>query len=377
MSKTICLFGTYESQFPRTKTIIDASKRNGYEVIECHYPFWELFKEKQVFFSLKSFLGSLFKLCIIYFRLICKYINIKDHNVVIVGYNGYFDMPLAKILTKLRKKPLIYTPVFPLFETTIEDRKHVSKTSYKAKIIHKIDEIGCKLADLIIIETEEYIKYYIEEFGIPKEKFYKIPLGADETNFSPRTSLKSQTGKTKILFYGKFIPLQGIRYIIEATKFLENDKDLDFTIIGSGQLSEEIHALAKMLGVNNVTFIEWIDYEQLPTQIQNADICLGIFGDTPKAQRGIPIKVYEALAMKKPVITGDSPAAREVFIDGFNAKLCEMANGKALAESILHLKNNQKLQGEMAERGHALYNQLFSSTRIARDLKKALNKFSN
>ena len=372
--KTICLFGTYESKFPRTITLISASKRNGDNVVECHEPFWELSREKQHLFSVKSLIQSVFKISAIYLRLIIKYFQIKGHDVVIVGYNGYFDMPLAKLLAKLRRKPLIFTPVFPLYETLVEDRKYVAKSSLKAKIIHKIDEIGCRLADLIIIETDEYLNYYHEEFAVPKEKFFKIPLGADEATFFPRKTPKVSSEHVKVLFYGKFIPLQGIQYIIEAAKLLESDTNVEFEIIGSGQLSEEIRTLAKKLEIKNVSFIEWVDYEKLPLHIHNADICLGIFGDTPKSMRGIPIKVYETLAMKKPVITGDSPAAREVFSNKSNAILCEMANAKALAESILLLKQDKDLRDKIAKEGHKLYHDLFSSERIARDLAIALKQ---
>ena len=108
-----------------------------------------------------------------------------------------------------------------------------------------------------------------------------------------------------------------------------------------------------------------------------ADICLGIFGDTHKAQRGIPIKVYEALAMKKPVITGDSPAAREVFQPKVNAVLCPMANPEALAESILLLKKDKKLRQKIAEQGFRFYHHLFSSRIIAEEFRKALEKLSS
>ena len=371
--RTICLFGTYESRFPRTITIKDAAIRNGYGVIECHVPYWELSREKKHFFSLGSIIRSVFQFTIICFSLFFKYLLIKDHDVIIVGYNGYFDMPLAKLLSKLRRKPLIFTPVFPLYETLVEDRKYVAKTSLKSKVIHKIDEVGCRLADFMIIETGEYLNYYHEEFAVPKEKIFKIPLGADETSYFPRNTPRGSSDQVKVLFYGKFIPLQGIRYIVEAAKLLESHKDIEFEVIGSGQLSEEIHSLATKLEVNNVSFIDWVEYANLPNHIHNADICLGIFGDTPKATRGIPIKVYETLAMKKPVITGDSPAAREVFADRSNAILCQMADAEALAESILLLKKDNLLRDKIAREGHKLYHDLFSSKRIAKDLEIFLN----
>lgn len=373
---SICFFGTYESSFPRTITLKEACRIKRFKVIECHEPFWENMTKKVEFFSIISMIKYGFKLMLAYTSLAVRYLKLENHDVVIVGYNGYFDIPLAKLLTKIRKKPLIFTPVFPLYETLVEDRKYVNKTSIKSKIIHLIDEISCRLADFIIIETDSYIDYYCEEFKIPREKYFKIPLGADETNFFQRQQKvqKKDPNLLKLLFYGKFIPLQGISYIIKAAKILEKNKDIEFEIIGSGQLSKSIRNLAAKLDNKNIKFIDWINYRELPEHILDADVCLGIFGSTPKAQRGIPIKVYEALAMKKPVITGDTPASREVFTHKVNTILCEIGNPEALVESIILLKENRELRANIAESGYKLYQKIFSSEQIANRLEIALDK---
>ena len=370
---TICLFGTYDSTNVRIKTLVNAAQKKKYSLLTCHIPFWELSREKRSFFALRSMVQNMIKLSLIHFKLMIRYLRIQDHDVVIVGYNGYFDLLLAKLLTKIRRKPLLFTPLFPLYETLIEDRSYMKTRSLKSKIIHKIDEVGCRLADLIVIETDEYIKYYNEEFGVPKEKFFQIPLGADEKTFYPRSSKKDPSKRTRVLFYGTFIPLQGIHYIIKAAKLLESDPDIEFEIIGSGQLSEDIKDLAKRLQIRNTAFIEWVEYDTLPLHIQDADICLGIFGDTPKAQRGIPIKVYEEMAMKKPVITGDTPAARDVFSHGEHVLLSPMADAKRPSEMILQLKNDVKLREKIAQEGYELYHRIFSEKHIAARLEIALS----
>lgn len=373
---SICFFGTYESFFPRTITLKEACRIKRFKVIECHKPFWENITQKVEFFSIKSMIKYGFKLMLAYASLAVLYLKLENHDAVIVGYNGYFDMPLAKLLTKIRKKPLIFTPVFPLYETLVEDRKYVNRTSIKSKIIHLIDEISCRLADFIFIETDSYIDYYCEEFKIPRKKYFKIPLGADETTYFQRQQKvqKKDPNLLKLLFYGKFIPLQGISYIIKAAKILEKNKDVEFEIIGSGQLSNNIRNLTEKLDIKNVKFIDWVNYRELPEHILDADVCLGIFGSTPKAQRGVPIKVYEALAMKKPVITGDTPAAREVFTHKVNAILCEIGNPEALADSIILLKENRELRANIAESGYKLYQKIFSSEQIANRFEIALDK---
>jgi len=373
---SVCFFGTYESTFPRTRTLKRACQIKGYEVMECHKPFWENMREKVDLFSLKSAIKLGFRLLLIYISLSIRYLSLKEHDAVVVGYNGYFDMPLAKLLTKIRKKKLIFTPVFPLYETLVEDRSYVSRASLKSRIIHWIDEISGRLADLIIIETKTYLRYYCDKFKIPEKKFFQIPLGADEKNYynrPPKEKLKDEN-LLKVLFYGKFIPLQGISTIVRAAKILEEDRELEFEIIGSGQLSPQIKKLSQELDIKNIDFIDWVKYEKLPEHILDAHICLGIFGSTPKAQRGIPIKVYEALAMKKPVITGDTPAAREVFIHKKNALLCPVGSPKSLADLIVLLKENKKMREDIAKQGFELYQELFSSNQIANRFEMILNK---
>lgn len=374
----VCFFGTYESSFPRTVTLKEACRQLRIKVLDCHHPFWELKREKLEFFSPVSMIKIVFQLTFIYLRLTLRYLRLEDHQAVIVGYNGYFDMPVAKVLTRIRKKPLIFTPVFPLYETAVEDRQYISQKSLKSKIIHLIDSISCRLADLVIIETQTYLDYYCREFHLPEEKFFKIPLGADESNYvlEPQEELKTES-TLKVLFYGKFIPLQGIPTIVEAAKLLEKHEDIAFEVIGSGQLTPTIRELAHKLDIQNVSFIDWVNYQDLPLHIRAADICLGIFGTTHKAQRGIPIKVYEALAMKKAVITGNTPAAREVFTDKVDCLLCETGNPEDLAEAILLLKKNNQLREDIAAAGFRLYQRLFSSERITKKFEMALNTCHN
>ena len=83
--------------------------------------------------------------------------------------------------------------------------------------------------------------------------------------------------------------------------------------------------------------------------------CLGIFGDAEKAKKIILNKTVEALAVRKPLVKGDSPPAREIIKDRENCMLVSMANPKALAEAILMLKDDKKLRDKIAENGYRLF----------------------
>jgi len=108
----------------------------------------------------------------------------------------------------------------------------------------------------------------------------------------------------------------------------------------------------------------------VPKYIKKADICLGIFGDTQKTQRVIPNKVYEAIAMKKPVITADTPAVRELFTDRKNILFCKTADPEDLAEKILELKNNEDIREKIAKGGYEIFKKYATPIVIGKKLKR-------
>lgn len=372
----ICYFGTYskEEGYPRNRVIIKGLRDNGVSVKECHVDLWKSPAEKIT--GIKTIQINpklLFRIILSYLNLIINFFKIGEYDVLIVGYVGHFDIFVAKTLNIFRRKPIIFDAFLSLYDTAVNERKIISKKSLKAKILWLVDKYSCLLADTVLLDSEEHIQYFAKEFKLPKEKFLRVLVGEDDTIFKPIES-KVRNSLFEVLFFGTYISLHGIEYIIRAAKLLAIYPDIHFTLIGDGQLYSEIYKLAKEIGVKNIDFInKWLNYDELKKFIACADICLGIFGNTEKAKRIIPCKVYDCLSMAKPVITGNSPAAREILIDKKNAILCEMGNSKGIAESILLLCNNNKLREEIAMAGYDLFCQKLSPKNIAQDLLPKLN----
>jgi glycosyltransferase involved in cell wall biosynthesis len=160
--------------------------------------------------------------------------------------------------------------------------------------------------------------------------------------------------------------LHGIGYILEAAKQLEEQTDIRFEFIGSGQTYHQMRTLSEELGLKNTQFFGSIPPDKVPSFMTEADSCLGIFGDTEKTQRVIPNKVYEALGMRKPVITCNSPAIREVFCDKRHLLLCKHADAHSLAQAILHLKHDDELRMNIAEHGYKSVKEHFTPAAIGK-----------
>ena len=371
----VCYFGTYSTGpgYPRNRMIIRGLRENGVEVIECHRELWRSATDKVK--AAKGFpynIRSIFVLSITYLILIIKFFRIGNYDLLIVGYAGHLDIFLARILNIIKQRPLIFDVFLSLYDTIVHDRRLIKPDSLRAKILWLIDKYSCILADMILLDTHEHIDYFVREFGLPRHKFVRVFVGEDDKIFRPvKRSIKNN--HFEVLFFGTYITLHGIEYIIKAAKELETEQGIHFTLIGTGPLYEEMNALAKRLDLNNIDLIDrWMDYDELVVYISNADICLGIFGGTEKAKRVIPCKVYDCMAMGKPLITGDSLAARELLVDKENAILCEMEDPMAITNSILLLKKDKELLNKIGKNALSIYKDYASPLAIGKSVLDGL-----
>ncbi|MHA1264825.1 MAG: glycosyltransferase [Candidatus Helarchaeota archaeon] len=347
----ICYFGTYDSKVPRNSMFIKALKINGVEVKEVNF-------HNSIPNHIKAFFN-----------------NLKmDYDAVIIGYTTEVLTP-EYFLAKLSSiRPIFSNPLISLYDTEVFDRKNRAINSTMAKFLYYRDLLNLKCADCIILDTYEHIKYFKELFPLNDKAFERVFVGSDESKSFPQKVAKN-TEKFLIFFYGSYIPLHGIEYIIRAAKILEKEKDILFRLAGWGQKYNYIQTLTKSLKIKNIEFLPPLPYAQYNLQMNMADICLGIFGTSRKAKSIIPHKVFDALATAKPIITGDSPAIRELLKNEVNCLLCKMGSPKSLAEAMTFLKEDPSLRKKIAKNGYSLFRKRLSLKPIGRSILSILNRF--
>ena len=361
----VCYFGTYSrgEEYARNNAIINGLESNGVEVIPCHADVWATYEEKMA--GVKSgIIAQAWAYCCTYLKLMFRYLRLPAHDFIFVGYIGHIDMFPAFFLSLIRRKPIVFDAFYSLYNTVVEDRGLYSKKSFRARLLRFIDRWSCKLASLVLIDTWEHAKYFCQEFRLRESKFLAVPLGTDEKNFTPRP-WPEEDGILDCISYSSYIPLHGIDVQLDAAEILRDHADIRFTFVGKGQLYEEMREKAKNASLENVTFIEWVTHAELVEMIAKADVALGIFGETQKASRVIPYKAYEALAMRKPLVTGDSIASRDLIEDGVHARLSPMGDAQSLAEVILDFKNDPDKRKQIAQQGRDIFEQKCTSEKIA------------
>ena len=239
---------------------------------------------------------------------------------------------------------MIFNPLVSLHETLVEDRRRFAPRSPQARFLRRLDRIALRRADLVVADTEQNARHLAELGALPAERLAVCFVGAEERLFRPGWQPPESF---HALFVGKLIPLHGLETILAAARLAP---EIPFRVVGSGQLD------ALLLDrPPNVEWVEWVDYERLPEEIQRAGCALGVFGTSAKAGRVIPNKAFQALACGTPLVTADTPAARELLRDGESALLVPAGDPEALAAAVRRLAAEPELARSIGAGGLAAY----------------------
>jgi glycosyltransferase involved in cell wall biosynthesis len=331
----VLYFGTYERRYPRNAQVISCLRRAGVEVVERHVSVWESREHKWT-----VGIGIVPKLAFAEVRLLRR--PTVQADAVIVGYPGHFDLPAAR--RAARGRPVIFNPLVSLFDTMVSDRGRFRAGSLPARLLATIDRRALRAADLVVTDTQANADFMAEQAELPEQRFAVCFVGAEEDVFKPGWAPEEPA---TAVFVGKLIPLHGLETILGAARFAP---ELRFRVIGSGQLESLLASRPP-----NVEWVDWVDYELLPRELHRAGCALGIFGTSDKARRVIPNKAFQALACGVPLVTADTPAARELLTDGETALLVPPGDPEALADALQRLSSQPDLAQRLADGGHAVY----------------------
>ncbi|HET9014658.1 MAG TPA: glycosyltransferase [Thermomicrobiaceae bacterium] len=372
--RDVLYLGTYERDYPRNVLVIAALRRAGFDVREIHAPVWERRRDKVA--GLRSIvpwlrLGA--ALAVGYATLGARaLLTVRSADVVFVGYPGQLDMVILAPLVRLLHRPVIFNPLVTLTDTLVEDRQLVASGSLPGRAIAALDRAALSLADAVIVDTPENGRYLVERYPSLSDSIYPLDVGADDRLFVPESPCeRTPGGPLRVLFYGKFIPLHGVETILRAAARLDPDR-VSFTLIGSGQTGHAARLLARVLGLTNVEFVDWVPFHDLPGHISRADVVLGIFGDTAKAARVVPNKVFQAMAMAAAIVTADTPAVRRVLQHGQSAMLVPAGDPEALADAIQRL-TDPDLRRALGLAARAGFNEVGSIDALAGHLGKIID----
>jgi len=263
--------------------------------------------------------------------------------------------------------PLVVDPLISAYEKEIFEKNKAPRGSLKAEKLRLWEQDLFARADILVADTPAHGAFFQDTLGADPQKTAVLYVGAETDLFTPQP-LPPADAPFEILFYGSYLALQGVEVIIEAAKI--SPPNLQWVILGDGNLRASMEKQAH--GAPNIRFEPWLPYKQLPERIARAHILLGIFGTTVKANLVIPNKMFQAMAVGRPVITRHSGAFKDTLANSDIIGWTPPGDADALSALVNHWAAHPQY---LAQRGHAtrkLSDDYFSMDKLAVMLENIL-----
>lgn len=278
----------------------------------------------------------------------------------------------AYYLAKNKKAKMIFN-VSDLWPESAEKLGLVTNKFF-LKLSTILEEFLYRKSDLITGQTQGIVKNISSRF--PNKKVYWLPNGVDLNYYNPdviQSNWRAENGFLKndllLLYAGIIGHAQGLEVILHAANILKERINIKFLLLGSGPEKERLIELKEKLSLENVFFLDVVTKAEMPNIVASTDMTVIPLKKLDLFKGAIPSKIFENLAMKKPVLLGVEGEAKELFIDEGRCGLSfTPEDSKDLAEKVLTIVGSPELIKEFGENGRNYVQEKFNRDVIADNL---------
>jgi len=238
-------------------------------------------------------------------------------------------------------------------------------------MLHAMARFAYRKADHIVVVTESFREALLA-LGIPAEKITVIKNGADLSIF--KSMPRDQTFLRSIGFQGRFVAsyvgthglAHGLETILDAAHLLRDDDKIGFLLVGDGADRRRLLAKRDEMGLSNVVMLDLQSRDRMPAVWSATDASLIVLRDKPVFRTVIPSKMFETMAMKKPIILGVAGESQQMVETAGAGLWIPPEDARALADAVRKLSADPGLVSGLGEQGYRYVTQHHDRTVLAR-----------
>lgn len=211
-------------------------------------------------------------------------------------------------------------------------------------------------ADRITVTTKTLGSAVSETYGEElQHRTRHIPNGVEVDVFSPQETSPSTDGGTEscqvIVYTGNIGSAQALEPCIRAMDQISNDEAV-LRLVGDGDDVSRLEELTERLGLSDrIEFVGLVDRDEVPTEINDADVGLAPIKASDELAYAMPTKTYEYLACQVPVVvTGSGEIER--FVEESGGGIHADTDPGSIAAALDRLLDDPTERARMGERGY-------------------------
>jgi hypothetical protein len=218
--------------------------------------------------------------------------------------------------------------------------------------------------------------------GVATKRIDIVPNGVDRGLFADRgggSALREKFdlgGAFVCSYIGTIGMGSGLDVVLRAARLLRDEgrEDIVFMLVGDGAVREALERTVRQEGLNRVIFTGRQDKRVVPIFLAMADACLVHLVRRDLFRTVLPSKIFEAAAMKKPIILGVEGSAAQIVGEA-NAGICiEPENETDLVEAVTQLARDRDLAGRMGQAGFESIAAVYDYDRLAEKYAKIIER---
>lgn len=304
--------------------------------------------------------------------------NIGKHDVIICESPPLFLGITALLLKWIKGSKLVFN-VSDLWPESAEKLNIVTNKAMLG-LSYSLEARIYKSANLVSGQTQGIVKSVQSRFPAVKTFWFRNGIDLNVFNIDASgESLKQQVNKKPdefiLLYAGVIGHAQGLDVIIKAANALKAQPHIRFVMAGDGPEKPELLAMIRTYGLSNIEFLPNLSRDKMPDLIACCDAYIVPLKKNDLFKGAIPSKLFEPLAMAKPIILGVDGEARELFINKEQCGLYfEPENDAELVQCINRLHESPALTEKLGRQGQKYVLEKFERSQIAGEFFQQLKQ---
>lgn len=299
-------------------------------------------------------------------------------DVIIATSPQFFTAVSGRSLSLVKRKPWIME-VRDLWPESIKAVGALEE-GFILNVLETIELKLYKSARLIVSLTHSFKKNMMER-GINPDKINVIKNGSNLDLFSFKP--KNENLINKLDLNGKFIVgyigtlgmAHKLDFIVDCASEIE-DNTIHFLFIGEGAEKKKLIEKSQKLKTNNITFLQPVLKEEVPDYVSIVDCMLVPLKKSDLFKTVIPSKIFEAAAMKKPILLGVDGESKEMVLNAGIGIYFEPENKDSFFKALMIFKNNNQIYNRCADKC-IVFAEQHNRKILAQEMFKSINAILN
>jgi glycosyltransferase involved in cell wall biosynthesis len=296
-------------------------------------------------------------------------------DVVVSTSPQFFNGLAGYVVSRLKGAPWILEirDLWPESILTVGaiNNKHV------IRFLEWLEMFAYRKADRIVPVTNAFNDYMVAK-GIAEDKIHVIKNGVDLSFYdpvlvsNPLTRELEVDNKFVVSYFGTHGMAHNLETILYAADQLRDYRDIVFMMVGDGAERKKLLQLRDEMQLDNVIMLEQQPKQQMPYLWQLSNVSLVLLKKSRLFKTVIPSKIFESMAMQKPVILGVEGESSEIINDANAGFTIEPENDGELAEKVLRLYNDSELCHMMGKNGRSHVTEFYDRSVLARRFESVM-----